>query len=143
MAKLRNYEIDALYNVICKRITALKDAKIAEIKKTIVLTKEAKLLLSLIKEYEALDKRRLEISELGAKVSKEVFDNVNYHGYWMHTTKESILKNEAEKQLPEKLKNFNKDVYPYHSDIKDKLIVANIDGNVEDIIENIIAEYND
>lgn len=143
MAKLRNYEIDAIYNVICKRIATLKESKIAEIKKTIVLDDKAKLLLTLIKEYEDLDKRRQEISELGTKLSKEVFDNLNYHGHWMHATKEGIIKNEAEKQLPEKLKNFNKDVYPYHSDIKDKLIVANIDGNVEDIMENIIAEYND
>lgn len=143
MAKLRNYEIDAIYNVICKRIAALKDAKIAEIKKTVVLSEEAKLLLSLVKEYEALDKRRMEISELGAKLSKEIFGINNYHGYWMHATKDGILKNEAEKQLPEKLKSFNKDTYPYHSDIKDKLIVANIDGNVENIIENIVAEYND
>lgn len=140
MAKLRNYEIDALYNVICKRITNIKEAKMAEIEKTIVLDEEAKLLLSLVKEYESIEKRRQEISELGAILSKEVFGE---RVYWMRATKESIIKNKAEKQLPEKLKHFKKDSYPYYSDIKDKLIVANIDGNVEDIIENIIAEYND
>lgn len=135
MAKLRNYEIDAIYNVICKRITDLKNAKIAEIKKTVVLSEEAKLLLSLVKEYEALNNRRKEISELGEKLSKEIFkDN---HGYWLHATEDSILENEAKKQLPEKLKK------SYCSDIKNKIIVANIDGNVEDIMENIIAEYND
>jgi hypothetical protein len=143
MAKLRNYEIDAIYNIICKRITDLKEAKIAEIKKTIILSEEAKLLLNLIKEYEDLNKKQTEISELGAKLSREIFGIDNYHGYWMHATKDGILKNEAEKQLPEKLKSFNKDAYPYISDIKDKLIVANIDGNVENIIENIVAEYND
>ena len=37
MAKLRNYEIDALHNVVCKRVSDLKEAKIAEIKKTVVL----------------------------------------------------------------------------------------------------------
>lgn len=141
MGKLRNYEIDALYNVICKRITALKNAKIAEIEKTIVLNEEAKLLLSLIKEYESLEKRRQEISELGANLSKEIFGDK--YVYWMHATKDGILKNEAEKQLPEKLKDFNQYAYPYCTDIKDKIIVANIDGNVEDVIENIVAEYND
>lgn len=141
MAKLRNYEIDALYNVICKRITALKNAKIAEIEKTIVLSKEAKLLLDLTKEYENIEKRRQEISELGAKLSKEVFGDT--HVYWMHATKDGILKNKAEKQLPKKLKDFNQNTYPYCSDIRDRIVVANIDGNVEDIIENIIAEYND
>lgn len=141
MAKLRNYEIDALYNVICKRITNIKEAKIAEIEKTIILDEEAKLLLSLVKEYESIEKRRQEISELGAKLSNEILgDN---HVYWIRVTKDDIIKNKAEKQLPEKLKAFNKNIYPYYSDIKDKLIVANIDGNVENIIENIVAEYND
>lgn len=141
MAKLRNYEIDALYNVICKRITALKNAKIAEIEKTIVLSKEAKLLLDLTKEYENIEKRRQEISELRAKLSKELFGDKYVYG--MYATKESILKNEAEKQLPEKLKDFNQYAYPCCTDIKDKIIVGNIEGSVEDVIENIVAEYND
>lgn len=135
MAKLRNYEIDALHNVVCKRVSDLKEAKIAEIKKTVVLDEEDKLLLSLIKEYEALNMRRIEISELGEKLSKKIFETNPL--YWMRVTEDDILKNKAEKQLPEKL------IRPYRADIKDKLIVANIDGNIEDIMENIVAEYND
>lgn len=135
MAKLRNYEIDALHNVVCKRVSDLKEAKIAEIKKTVVLDEEDKLLLSLIKEYEALNIRKIEISELGEKLSKKIFKKNPL--YWVRVTEDDILKYKAEKQLPEKLAR------PYHADIKDKLIVANIDGNIENIIENIVAEYND
>lgn len=135
MAKLRNYEIDALHNVVCKRVSALKEAKIAEIKKTVVLDGEDRLLLSLVKEYEALNQRRIEISELGEKLSKKIFKTNPL--YWVRVTEDDILKNKAEKQLPEKLAR------PYCADIKDKLIVANIDGNIENIIENIVAEYND
>ena len=142
MAKLRNYEIDAIYNTVCKKLSALKDAKIAEFKKNIKLDKKSKQLLEIIAEYNALKDKERELFDCGSELYKEVFEEKSAYG-WLNTTEEGIIKYQAEKLLPKKLKNFNMNQWPYDITIKDRIIIANIDGNVEDIIENIIAEYND
>jgi hypothetical protein len=142
MAKLKNYEIEALYNTICKKIGALKDERIAELKKDIKLNKIDKQFLATLAEYNALKERMDELSNLGCNLYKEIFKTgVGYS--WQHTTEDGFLKHKATELLPEKLKEFDMNQYPYNTTIKDRIILANIDGNVEELIENIIAEYND
>lgn len=142
MAKLKNYEIDALYNVVCKKLQALKEEKLVEFKKGIKLTKDEIKLLAVIDEYNKLREKEKEILALGNSLYKKVFETD--HGYnWMLTTKDGILNRKAEEFLPEKLKAFSMNQWPYNSTIKDRIIIANIDGNVEELVENIIAEYND
>lgn len=142
MAKLKNYEIEALYNTICKKIGALKDERIAELKKDIKLNKIDKQFLAAIAEYNALKERMDELSNLGYDLYKEIFKTGGGYG-WQHTTEDSVLKHRAIELLPEKLKEFDMNQYPYNTTLKDRIIIANIDGNVEELIENIIAEYND
>jgi hypothetical protein len=142
MAKLKNYEIEALYNTICKKIGALKNERIAELKKDIKLNKIDKQFLATVTEYNALQTRINEISDLGYELYKEIFKTGSGYG-WQHTTEDGFLKHKATELLPEKLKEFDMNQYPYNTTIKDRIIIANIDGNVEELIENIIAEYND
>lgn len=142
MAKLKNYEIEALYNTICKKIEALKEERIAELKKNIKLNKIDRQFLATLAEYNALQTRMKEISDLGYELYKEIFKTNSGYG-WQNTTEERFLKHKAIEFLPEKLKDFSMNQYPYNTTIKDRIIIANIDGNVEELIENIIAEYND
>ena len=142
MAKLKNYEIEAIYNTVCKKLQSLRDEKLIELKKNIKLDKKAKRLLEMVAEYNALQDREKEILECGHALYKEVFKESSGYG-WQHTTEESIVKYKAATLLPEKLRNFNFNQWPYNTNIKDRIIIANIDGNVEDLIENIVAEYND
>ena len=142
MAKLKNYEIEALYNTICKKIEALKEERIAELKKNIKLNKIDRQFLATLAEYNALQTRMKEISDLGYELYKEIFKTNSGYG-WQHTTEEKVLMHRTIESLPEKLKDFSMNQYPYNTTIKDRIIIANIDGNVEELIENIIAEYND
>jgi hypothetical protein len=142
MAKLKNYEIEAVYNTVLKKLNALREDKLNAFKAKVKLNEKAKKLVKLAEEYREINDRLQELDKIGTALRKEVFDGVYNYG-WMHTTPEDIIEHEAEKLLPEKLRKLNEKHYYYNNDIRDKIIVANIDGNVEDLIENIIAEYND
>ena len=137
MAKLKNYEIDAIYNEVYDRIQELKEAKLNDLKAKVKLNHTQNHLLLLLQEVEEIEKRRTELLELGATLYKEAFDTDYAHYGWTKTTKEDIITHVANKLLPEKMQvtNINK--------IRGRIILANIDGNVQELIDNILAEYNE
>ena len=137
MAKLKNYEIDAIYNEVYNKVQELKEAKLKALKAKIKLNKKQTFLLHVLKELNELEERKTTLMQLGSDAYKEAFDT-DYTPYWWHkTTEEDILNNSANKMLPEnmKLENIN--------NIRNRIILANIDGNVQELIDNILAEYND
>ena len=143
MAKLKNYEIDALCNNITKKLREIKTEKIEALKGKIKLSKDAKKLIELAEEYHAVNERLKELDKMGVELRKKVFENTGYNYGWMSTKEDEILKYEAEKLLPEKLKEISIDNYRFERNIRDRIIVANIDGNVQDLIDKIVEEYND
>lgn len=143
MAKLKNYEIEALCNNITKKLRTIKAEKVNALKNKIKLNKDAKKLIELAEEYHAVNDKLKELDKMGVELRKKVFENTGYNYAWMSTKEDEILAYEAEKLLPEKLKEISRDNYSFERNVRDRIIVANIDGNVEELIDTIIAEYND
>ena len=143
MAKLKNYEIEALCNNITKKLRAIKAEKVNALKNKIKLSKDAKKLIELAEEYHAVNDRLKELDKMGVELRKKVFENTGYNYGWMSTKEDEILAYEAEKLLPEKLKEISRDNYSFERNVRDRIIVANIDGNVQDLIDKIVEEYND
>lgn len=138
MAKLKNYEIDAIYNKLQVQIAKIRKEKLDQIKESITLGDTEKQLLYIIKELSDLKIRTRQLEDCGASLAREAF-NISSTGYyyrWQHTTEEELINFKAEQLLPDNLKNIT-------TSLKDRIILANIDGNVQELIDSILAEYND
>lgn len=138
MAKLKNYEIDAIYNKLYPQIVSIRENKLKELKETVKLDKKAKEFLYIIQELKELKIKCEQLESLGSSLAKEIF-NINpkdYYYGWKGTTEEDLINLYAEQLLPNNLRNIA-------SDLRDRIIIANIDGNTQDLIDTILTEYND
>lgn len=138
MAKLKNYEIDAIYNKLYPQIVSIRENKLKELKETVKLDKKAKEFLYIIQELKELKIKCEQLESLGSSLAKEIF-NINpkdYYYGWKGTTEEDLINLYAEQLLPNNLQNIA-------SDLRDRIIIANIDGNTQDLIDTILTEYND
>lgn len=138
MAKLKNYEIDAIYNKLYPQIISIRENKLKELKETVKLDKKAKEFLYIIQELKELKIKCEQLESLGSSLAKEIF-NINpkdYYYGWKGTTEEDLINLYAEQLLPNNLQNIA-------SDLRDRIIIANIDGNTQDLIDTILTEYND
>lgn len=137
MAKLKAFEIDAIFNKLHSQVEEIKEAKLNEIKKNIKLSKKALELLDTIEKYNEAQKYQNELYNKGSNLAKEIFGlKGGYHYGWNSTTKEELINFEAKKHLPEKLRDTI-------GDLRTRIIIANIDGNVQELMDNILEEYND
>jgi hypothetical protein len=101
MAKLRNYEIDAIFNKLQAQIGKIKEEKLNIIKANVKLDDKDKKLLALIEEYNIITEKKEDLYKAGNSLAKEIFDIKDY-GYfdWKNINAEKIIKHKANKMLP-------------------------------------------
>ena len=133
MAKLRNYEIDAIVNTIQNKYREKRKAKIQKVANELVLTKQEKTMLKKIEEFKTLN-------DLTTKLEKEIGDiyqNMHPKAYrwgWKGMTLEDLKTEIVDRQIEN---NFNAD------DIRNELIINNIEGNdVANFIDEVLNRFN-
>jgi DNA-binding ferritin-like protein (Dps family) len=133
MAKLRNYEIDAIVNTIQNKYREKRDLKVKQIVDSIILDDNQKLLLAKIEQYNATQKALNDLEmELG-DLYVNIFPDV-YKWGWRHTTADTIKERIARDTLKETFDIF---------DIKNELIIHNIEGNdVANFIDEVLNRFN-
>lgn len=133
MGKLKNYEIDAIVNTIISKIEDIKRNKIEKEIKRQKLTQKEKNFLKLLDNIKLLEN---EISVLNKEAINMCDDIFGYPFYgWKDSTERSILEKRVMKNIDPK--------YNEVDSIRNKVILANIDGNVQDVIDEILKDYND
>ena len=137
MARLKNYEVEAICSTICNEFDKIKNKKIEEYKKIVQLDAESKTFLNLIVELKALEERVKDLRIQGMDLRKAIFEETACYYNWYNTTVDEIINFKAKKMLDSKFNKFN------YNDVRNKIILASLDNNVNDIIDNILAEYND
>lgn len=133
MAKLRNYEIDAIVNTIQNKYKEKRDLKVKQIVDSIILDDNQELLLAKIEHYNATQKAlndlEMEVGDLYANIFPD-----DYKWGWRHTTADTIKERIARDTLKETF-----DI----RDIKNELIIHNIEGNdVANFIDEVLNRFN-
>jgi uncharacterized protein YktB (UPF0637 family) len=133
MAKLRNYEIDAIVNTIRNKYKEKRDLKVKQIADNIILNDNQELLLAKIEQYNATQKAlnalEMEVSDLYVNIFPD-----DYKWGWRHTTADTIKERLAKDTL--------KETFDIHA-IKDELIIHNIEGNdVANFIDEVLNRFN-
>lgn len=133
MAKLRNYEIDAIVNTIQNKYKEKRDLKIKQIVDNIILDDNQELLLSKIEQYNAAQKALNDLEMEVGDLYVNIFPN-EYKWGWRHTTADTIKERLARDTL--------KETFDIHA-IKDELIIHNIEGNdVANFIDEVLNRFN-
>lgn len=133
MAKLRNYEIDAIVNTIQNKYREKREIKVKQIADGIILNEDQKLLLAKIEQYNATQKAlkalEMEIGDLYVNAFPDA-----YKWGWKNTTADTLKERFARDTLKE-----NFDIRA----IKDELIIHNIEGNdVANFIDEVLNRFN-
>lgn len=133
MAKLRNYEIDAIVNTIQNKYREKRDFKVKQIVDNITLNENQKLLLAKIEQYNAIQKAlnalEMEVSDLYVSIFPDA-----YKWGWRTTTADTLKERFARDTL--------KETFDIHA-IKDELIIHSIEGNdVANFIDEILNRFN-
>lgn len=132
MAKLRNYEIDAVLGTIETKYREKRAAKIQELINTIELNSEEEKLLNLIADYKKYNNIVKELEETTTKLYHSLYPDA-YRWGWRELGKEELKKNKVELLL-------NNDFNLYN--IKNELIINNIEGNdVTNFIDEVLNRY--
>lgn len=137
MAKLKNYEIDAIFNKLHAQIEKIKEEKLNTIKANVKLDDKDNMLLALIEEYNLITEKKEALYKTCNNLAREIFDIKDYVYFdFKSINTEKIIKHKANKMLPENLRDTA-------GNLRDRIVLANIDGNVQELIDSILAEYND
>lgn len=133
MAKLKQYEIEAILNTIKTKYREKRKAKIQKVVNELVLSKQEETMLKKIEEFKTL-------KDLTTKLEKEISDIYQiiypkaYRWGWQGITLEDLKTESANRQIED---NFNID------DIRNELIINNIEGNdVANFIDEVLNRFN-
>lgn len=133
MAKLKNYEIEAVLNTIESKYIEKRTAKTQQLVNSIELTEEEKHFINLLKDYAVQTECIKKLENLLCTT----YTNMKPNGYtwgWRGLTEVEIRKEKASSLIKD---DFN------IKDIKNELIINNIEGNnVSDFIEEVLNRYN-
>lgn len=133
MAKLRNYEIDAIVNTIQNKYKEKRDLKVKQIVDSIILDDNQELLLAKIERYNAIQKALNDLEIEVGDLYVNIFPN-EYKWGWRHTTADTIKERLARDTL--------KETFDIHA-IKNELIIHNIEGNdVANFIDEVLNRFN-
>lgn len=133
MAKLRNYEIDAIVNTIQNKYREKRDLKIQQIADTIVLNEEQKLLIAKIEQFNNVQKALNVLEEELGNLYASIFPD-EYKWGWRHATVDTIKNRYARNTL--------KETFDIKA-IKNELIIHNIEGNdVANFIDEVLNRFN-
>lgn len=133
MAKLRNYEIDAIVDTIQNKYKEKRDLKVKQIADSIILDDNQELLLAKIEHYNATQKALNDLEMEVGDLYVNIFPDV-YKWGWRHTTADTIKERIARGALKETF-----DI----RDIKNELIIHNIEGNdVANFIDEVLNRFN-
>ena len=133
MAKLRNYEIDAIVNTIQNKYREKRDLKIKQIVDNITLSKEQQLLIAKIEQFNNIQKALNVLEEELGNLYVSIFPD-EYKWGWRHVTVDTLKNRYA--------KNTLKETFDIR-DIKNELIINNIEGNdVANFIDEVLNRFN-
>ena len=133
MAKLRNYEIDAILGTIETKYREKRATKLKNLINTIELNSNEEELLNLIIDYRRYNNIAQELEKKICELYSYLYPN-NYRWGWKELDKEQLKKNKADSLLKDDLNLHN---------IKNELILSNIEGNdISNFIEEILNRYN-
>jgi DNA-binding Xre family transcriptional regulator len=133
MAKLKQYEIEAILNTIKNKYREKRKAKVQKVMNELVLTEQEETMIKKIEEFKTLN-------DLTIKLEKEIGDIYQimhpkaYRWGWKGMTLEDFKTEIADRQIED---NFNID------DIRNELIINNIEGNdVANFIDEVLNRFN-
>lgn len=133
MAKLRNYEIDAIVNTIQNKYKEKRDLKVKQIADSITLNDNQELLLAKIEQYNATQKALNALETEASDLYVNIFPD-EYKWGWRHTTADTIKERLAKDTL--------KETFDINA-IRDELIIHNIEGNdVANFIDEVLNRFN-
>lgn len=133
MAKLKNYEIDAIVNTIQYKYKEKRDLKIKQIADSIILNDNQELLLAKIEQYNAIQKALNTLEMEASDLYVNIFPD-EYKWGWRHVTADTIKERLAKDTL--------KETFDINA-IKDELIIHNIEGNdVANFIDEVLNRFN-
>lgn len=133
MAKLRNYEIDAILGTIKTKYTEKRATKLKNLINTIELNSNEEELLNLIIDYRRYNNIAQELEKKIGELYSYLYPN-NYIWRWRELDKEQLKKDKANSLLKDDLNLHN---------IKNELILSNIEGNnISNFIEEVLNRYN-
>lgn len=133
MAKLKNYEIDAVLGTIETKYRENRASKIQELINTIELNSNEEELLNLIIDYRRYNNIVQELENKIGGLYSHLYPN-NYRWGWRELDKEQLKKDKANSLLKDDLNLHN---------IKNELILNNIEGNdISNFIEEVLNRYN-
>ena len=133
MAKLRNYEIDAILGTIETKYREKRATKLKNLINTIELNSNEEELLNLIIDYRRYNNIAQELEKKICELYSYLYPN-NYRWGWREVDKEQLKKDKANSLLKDDLNLHN---------IKNELILSNIEGNnISNFIEEVLNRYN-
>lgn len=133
MAKLRNYEIDAILGTIETKYKEKRATKLKNLINTIELNSDEEELLNLIIDYKRYNNIAQELEKKIGELYSYLYPN-DYRWGWRELNKEQLKKNKANSLLKDDLNLHN---------IKNELILNNIEGNdISNFIEEVLNRYN-
>lgn len=133
MAKLRNYEIDAILGTIETKYREKRATKLKNLINTIELNSNEEELLNLIIDYRRYNNIAQELEKKIGELYSYLYPN-NYRWGWRELDKEQLKKDKANSLLKDDLNLYN---------IKNELILSNIEGNdISNFIEEVLNRYN-